>query len=96
MKQQASLKREQNDIQEHKEDLIQQKSIVEERLGVAQMDKVAIQHEIEELHKKVEISDQLLLQFSSGAEAPDSNGTLEEWAELETQVGTLTELLQKP
>jgi hypothetical protein len=67
---------------------------VEERHGVAHMDKEAMQQETEEFHK-VEILDKQLLQFSSGAEALDSNWAMKDWAKLETQVGTLTELLQK-
>jgi chromosome segregation ATPase len=91
----VALKQQLNDIQEHNEDLIQQKSHVEERLGVAHLDRVPMQREIEELHYKVEVLDRQLLQVSSGSEAPDINRAMEELAELQTQVGTLTKLLQK-
>jgi chromosome segregation ATPase len=91
----VALKQQLNDIQEHNEDLIQQKSHVEERLGVAHLDRAPMQREIEELHYKVEVLDRQLLQVSSGSEAPDINRAMEELAELQTQVGTLTKLLQK-
>jgi hypothetical protein len=68
---------------------------VEVRLGVAHLDKAVMRREVDKLHNKVEILDQQLLQFSSGAEVTSSNQATEGQAELKTQVGALTELLQK-
>jgi chromosome segregation ATPase len=94
-KQQAALQQQLDYVEERNEDLTQQKAHVEERPGVAHLDGAAMRREIQELHHKVQVLDQQLLQVSSGAEAPDSNRAKGEPAELQTQVGTLTELLQK-
>jgi hypothetical protein len=54
------------------------------------MEKAGMLQEIEEM-QNLEMSDLLLLLFSSGSEAPDSNQQLQqasyEWVQLQTQVG---------
>ncbi|XP_047380596.1 golgin subfamily A member 2 isoform X1 [Sciurus carolinensis] len=81
------------------EDLKQQNSELEERLRVLLAEKAAMQLGVEELQKKLEMSELLLQQFSSQSEAPDSNQQLqqaaEERAQLEKHVGQLTDSLKQ-
>uniref|UniRef100_A0A8D2D945 Golgin subfamily A conserved domain-containing protein n=1 Tax=Sciurus vulgaris TaxID=55149 RepID=A0A8D2D945_SCIVU len=81
------------------EDLKQQNSELEERLHVLLAEKAAMQLGVEELQKKLEMSELLLQQFSSQSEAPDSNQQLkqaaEERAQLEKHVGQLTDSLKQ-
>nr|XP_044998095.1 golgin subfamily A member 2 isoform X2 [Jaculus jaculus] len=81
------------------EDLKQQNSELEEKLRVLVAEKAAAQCGVEELQKKLEMSELLLQQFSSQAEAPDSNQQLqqamEERAQLEVHVNQLMESLKQ-
>ncbi|XP_074149872.1 golgin subfamily A member 2 isoform X1 [Sminthopsis crassicaudata] len=81
------------------EELKQQHSELEEKLRVLVAEKAATQMEIEELHKKLEMTELMLQQFSSQSGAPDSNQqlqlALEERMQLETHVGQLLESLQQ-
>ncbi|XP_008058834.1 golgin subfamily A member 2 [Carlito syrichta] len=77
------------------EDLLQQKSELEEKLRVLLTQKAAMQLEVEDLQKKQEMTELLLQQFSSACDSSDSNMKLqramEERAQLETHVGQLME-----
>ncbi|XP_052038125.1 golgin subfamily A member 2 isoform X4 [Apodemus sylvaticus] len=81
------------------EDLRQQNSELEEKLRVLVAEKAAAQLGVEELQKKLEMSELLLQQFSSQSEAPGGNEQLqhamEERAQLETHVGQLMESLKQ-
>ncbi|XP_074067141.1 golgin subfamily A member 2 isoform X2 [Macrotis lagotis] len=81
------------------EELKQQHSELEEKLRVLVAEKAATQMEVEELHKKLEMTELMLQQFSSQSGAPDSNQqlqqALEERMQLETHVGQLLESLQQ-
>ncbi|XP_068925603.1 golgin subfamily A member 2 isoform X7 [Petaurus breviceps papuanus] len=81
------------------EELKQQHSELEEKLRVLVAEKAATQVEVEELHKKLEMTELMLQQFSSQSGAPDSNHqlqqALEERMQLETHVGQLLESLQQ-
>ncbi|KAI5937971.1 Golgin subfamily A member 2 [Manis javanica] len=81
------------------EDLKQQNSELEEKLQVVVSEKAAVQLGMEQLQKKLEMSELLLQQFSNQPETPDSNQqlqqALEERAQLETHVGQLKDLLQQ-
>ncbi|XP_063084355.1 golgin subfamily A member 2 isoform X3 [Cavia porcellus] len=81
------------------EDLKQHNSELEERLRVLTAENAASQLGMEELQKKLEMSELLLQQFSSGSASPDSDQqfqqALEDRARLETHVGQLTESLKQ-
>ncbi|XP_031225656.1 golgin subfamily A member 2 isoform X7 [Mastomys coucha] len=81
------------------EDLRQQNSELEEKLRVLVAEKAAAQLGVEELQKKLEMSELLLQQFSSQSEASGGNEQLqhamEERAQLETHVGQLMESLKQ-
>ncbi|XP_034349794.1 golgin subfamily A member 2 isoform X3 [Arvicanthis niloticus] len=81
------------------EDLRQQNSELEEKLRVLGAEKAAAQLGVEELQKKLEMSELLLQQFSSQSEASGGNEQLqqamEERAQLETHVGQLMESLKQ-
>ncbi|XP_072488656.1 golgin subfamily A member 2 isoform X3 [Notamacropus eugenii] len=81
------------------EELKQQHSELEEKLRVLVAEKAATQVEVEELHKKLEMTELMLQQFSSQSGTPDSNQqlqqALEERMQLETHVGQLLESLQQ-
>ncbi|XP_065784426.1 golgin subfamily A member 2 isoform X5 [Muntiacus reevesi] len=80
------------------EDLKQQNSELEEKLRLLMIEKSAMQLGVEELQKKLEMSELLLQQFSSQP-APDSNQqlqqALEERAQLETHVEQLKDSLKQ-
>ncbi|XP_057403724.1 golgin subfamily A member 2 isoform X4 [Balaenoptera acutorostrata] len=80
------------------EDLKQQTSELEEKLRVMAKEKAAMQLGIEELQKKMEMSELLLQQFSSQP-TPDSSQqlqqALEEQAQLETHVEQLKDSLKQ-
>ncbi|XP_028612740.1 golgin subfamily A member 2 isoform X2 [Grammomys surdaster] len=81
------------------EDLRQQNSELEEKLRVLGAEKAAAQLGVEELQKKLEMSELLLQQFSSQSEASGGNEQLqqamEERAQLETHVNQLMESLKQ-
>ncbi|KAM9720518.1 golgin subfamily A member 2 isoform 2-T2 [Dama dama] len=80
------------------EDLKQQNSELEEKLRLLVIEKSAMQLGVEELQKKLEMSELLLQQFSSQP-APDSSQqlqqALEERAQLETHVEQLKDSLKQ-
>ncbi|OBS69254.1 hypothetical protein A6R68_02164, partial [Neotoma lepida] len=86
-------------LDKNNEDLRQQNSELEEKLRVLVAEKAAAQLGLEELQKKLEMSELLLQQFSSQSEASDSNQQLqhamEERAQLETHVDQLMESLKQ-
>ncbi|KAM5298592.1 golgin subfamily A member 2 [Ctenodactylus gundi] len=77
------------------EDLKQVNSELEERLRIALAQQGTMQLGMEELQKKLEMSELLLQQFSNGSESTDADQQLqkakEEQAQLEKQVAQLTE-----
>ncbi|KFO31894.1 Golgin subfamily A member 2 [Fukomys damarensis] len=79
------------------EDLKQHNSELEERLRVLAAENAARQLGVEELQKKLEMSELLLQQFSSGSVSHDGDQqfqqAVEDRARLETHVGQLTESL---
>ncbi|KAF5928217.1 hypothetical protein HPG69_016590 [Diceros bicornis minor] len=81
------------------EDLKQQNSELEEKLRVLLTKKESLQLGMEELQKKLEMSELLLQQFSSQSEPRDNNQQLQqalaERAQLETQVVQLKDLLRQ-
>ncbi|XP_037008159.2 golgin subfamily A member 2 isoform X6 [Artibeus jamaicensis] len=81
------------------EDLKQENSELQEKLRVLVTDKEAVQLSLEELQRKLEMSELLLQQFSSQSETPDSREqlqqALEERAQLETRVEQLKDLLKQ-
>ncbi|XP_036039777.1 golgin subfamily A member 2 isoform X2 [Onychomys torridus] len=98
-KERDALKLELYKNNKNNEDLRQQNSELEEKLRVLVAEKAAAQLGVEELQKKLEMSELLLQQFSSQSEASDSNQQLqhamEERAQLETHVGQLMESLKQ-
>ncbi|XP_028740521.1 golgin subfamily A member 2 isoform X2 [Peromyscus leucopus] len=98
-KERDALKLELYKNNKNSEDLRQQNSELEEKLRVLVAEKAAAQLGVEELQKKLEMSELLLQQFSSQSEASDSNQQLqhamEERAQLETHVGQLMESLRQ-
>ncbi|XP_051041126.1 golgin subfamily A member 2 isoform X3 [Phodopus roborovskii] len=98
-KERDALKLELYKNNKNNEDLRQQNSELEEKLRVLVAEKAAAQSGVEELQKKLEMSELLLQQFSSQSEASDSNQQLqhaiEERAQLETHVGQLMESLKQ-
>ncbi|KAL1786030.1 golgin subfamily A member 2 isoform X1 [Sigmodon hispidus] len=98
-KERDALKLELYKNNKNNEDLRQQNSELEEKLRVLVTEKAAAQLGVEELQKKLEMSELLLQQFSSQSEASDSNQQLqhamEERAQLETHVGQLMESLKQ-
>ncbi|XP_069870702.1 golgin subfamily A member 2 isoform X4 [Dipodomys merriami] len=98
-KERDALKLELYKNNKNNEDLTELNSELEERLQVLLTEKEAMQLGMEELQKKLEMSEVLLLQFSSQSESPDSNQQLqqamEERAQLERKVEQLTELLKQ-
>ncbi|XP_006154089.1 golgin subfamily A member 2 isoform X4 [Tupaia chinensis] len=80
------------------EELKELNSELEEKLRILAAEKATTQLGMEELQKKLEMSELLLQQFSSRSEVPDSNQQLqqamEDRAQLQTQVEQLTESLQ--
>ncbi|XP_023556252.1 golgin subfamily A member 2 isoform X3 [Octodon degus] len=81
------------------EDLKQHNSELEERLRVLTAENAASQLGVDELQKKLEMSELLLQQFSSGSASTDGDQqfqqALEDRARLETQVAQLTESLRQ-
>ncbi|CAO2597964.1 Golgin subfamily A member 2 [Lemmus lemmus] len=98
-KERDALKLELYKNNKNNEDLKQQNSELEEKLRILVAEKAAAQLGVEELQKKLEMSELLLQQFSSQSEASDSNQQLqhamEERAQLETHVGQLMESLKQ-
>lgn len=98
-KERDALKLELYKNNKNNEDLRQQNSELEEKLRILVAEKAAAQLGVEELQKKLEMSELLLQQFSSQSEASDSNQQLqhamEERAQLETHVGQLIESLKQ-
>ncbi|XP_075841928.1 golgin subfamily A member 2 isoform X4 [Microtus pennsylvanicus] len=98
-KERDALKLELYKNNKNNEDLRQQNSELEEKLRILVAEKTAAQLGVEELQKKLEMSELLLQQFSSQSEASDSNQQLqhvmEERAQLETHVGQLMESLKQ-
>ncbi|XP_055456827.1 golgin subfamily A member 2 isoform X1 [Psammomys obesus] len=98
-KERDALKLELYKNNKNNEDLRQQNSELEEKVRVLVAEKTAAQLGVEELQKKLEMSELLLQQFSSQSEASDSNQQLqhamEERAQLETHVGQLMESLKQ-
>ncbi|XP_027279623.1 golgin subfamily A member 2 isoform X6 [Cricetulus griseus] len=98
-KERDALKLELYKNNKNNEDLKQQNSELEEKLRVLVAEKAAAQSGVEDLQKKLEMSELLLQQFSSQSEASDSNQQLqhamEERAQLETHVGQLMESLKQ-
>ncbi|XP_052578920.1 golgin subfamily A member 2 isoform X4 [Peromyscus californicus insignis] len=98
-KERDALKLELYKNNKNNEDLRQQNSELEEKLRVLVAEKAAAQLGVEELQKRLEMSELLLQQFSSQSEASDSNQQLqhamEERAQLETHVGQLMESLKQ-
>lgn len=98
-KERDALKLELYKNNKNNEDLRQQNSELEEKLRILVTEKAAAQLGVEELQKKLEMSELLLQQFSSQSEASDSNQQLqhamEERAQLETHVGQLMESLKQ-
>ncbi|XP_042536880.1 golgin subfamily A member 2 isoform X4 [Dipodomys spectabilis] len=98
-KERDALKLELYKNNKNNEDLTELNSELEERLQVLLTEKEAMQLGMEELQKKLEMSEVLLLQFSSQSESPDGNQQLqqamEERAQLERKVEQLTELLKQ-
>ncbi|XP_026632931.1 golgin subfamily A member 2 isoform X6 [Microtus ochrogaster] len=98
-KERDALKLELYKNNKNNEDLRQQNSELEEKLRISVAEKAAAQLGVEELQKKLEMSELLLQQFSSQSEASDSNQQLqhamEERAQLETHVGQLMESLKQ-
>ncbi|XP_008577354.1 PREDICTED: golgin subfamily A member 2 isoform X1 [Galeopterus variegatus] len=98
-KERDALKLDLYNSKKNSEDLKQHNSELEEKLRVLVTEKAAMQLGMEELQKKLEMSELLLQQLSSQSEAPDSNQQLqqamEERAKLETHVGQLMESLQQ-
>ncbi|XP_077624435.1 golgin subfamily A member 2 isoform X1 [Crocuta crocuta] len=80
------------------EDLKEQNSELQERLRVCMKEKEALQLGVEDLEKKLEMSELLLQQFSSGSQPPDSSEqlqqALEERARLETRMEQLKDTLK--
>uniref|UniRef100_H0WMW7 Golgin subfamily A conserved domain-containing protein n=1 Tax=Otolemur garnettii TaxID=30611 RepID=H0WMW7_OTOGA len=81
------------------DDLKQVNSEQQEKLRFLESEKVALQQQFEELQKKLDLSELLLLQFTSPSEALNSNQqlqqALEERAKLEKRVAELTELMKR-
>ncbi|XP_026369844.2 golgin subfamily A member 2 isoform X2 [Ursus arctos] len=81
------------------EDLKQQNSELEEKLRVLVNEKAGMQLRVEELQKKLEMSELLLQQFSSESKTPDSSQELQqalhERAQLETRMGQLRDTLKQ-
>ncbi|XP_078184796.1 golgin subfamily A member 2 isoform X2 [Callithrix jacchus] len=81
------------------EDLKQEKSELEEKLRVLVTEKAGMQLNLEELQKKLEMTELLLQQFSSQCEAPDANQQLqqaiEERAQLEAHLGQVMESVRQ-
>ncbi|ERE71235.1 golgin subfamily A member 2 [Cricetulus griseus] len=98
-KERDALKLELYKNNKNNEDLKQQNSELEEKLRVLVAEKAAAQSGVEDLQKKLEMSELLLQQFSSQSEASDSKQQLqhamEERAQLETHVGQLMESLKQ-
>ncbi|XP_044634590.1 golgin subfamily A member 2 isoform X4 [Equus asinus] len=98
-KERDALKLELYKNNKNNEDLKQQNSELEEKLLVLLTKKDSMQLEVEELRKKLEMSELLLQQFSSPSEPRDSNQqlqqALEEQAQLQRQVEELKHLLKQ-
>nr|XP_015291888.1 PREDICTED: golgin subfamily A member 2 isoform X4 [Macaca fascicularis] len=84
---------------QNNEDLKQEKSELEEKLRVLVTEKAGMQLNLEELQKKLEMTELLLQQFSSRCEAPDANQQLqqavEERAQLEAHLGQVMESVRQ-
>ncbi|XP_029775750.1 golgin subfamily A member 2 isoform X2 [Suricata suricatta] len=80
------------------EDLKEQNSELQERLRVCMEEKAALQLGVGDLEKKLEMSELLLQQFSSGSQPADSNQqlqqALEEQARLEARMEQLKDTLK--
>ncbi|XP_048199986.1 golgin subfamily A member 2 isoform X10 [Perognathus longimembris pacificus] len=98
-KERDALKLELYKNNKNNEDLTELNSELEERLRVLLTEKEGMQLGMEELQKKLEMSEVLLLQFSSQSESTDSSQQLqqamEERVQLERKVEQLTELLKQ-
>uniref|UniRef100_A0A0D9RIA1 Golgin subfamily A conserved domain-containing protein n=1 Tax=Chlorocebus sabaeus TaxID=60711 RepID=A0A0D9RIA1_CHLSB len=79
-------------------ELKQENSALAEQLPVVLTDKAGIQRNLEELKKKLELTDLTLQQLSSWCEGPNANQQLqqpmEEWAQLESTWGRVIEWLK--
>uniref|UniRef100_A0A8C3X1M2 Golgin subfamily A conserved domain-containing protein n=1 Tax=Catagonus wagneri TaxID=51154 RepID=A0A8C3X1M2_9CETA len=97
-KERDALKLELYKNNKNSEDLKQQKSELEEKLRLMATEKAAMRLGMEELQKKLEMSELLLQQFSTQP-APDSSQqlqqALEERAQLQTYVGQLQDSLRQ-
>uniref|UniRef100_A0A8C0L0G3 Golgin A2 n=1 Tax=Canis lupus dingo TaxID=286419 RepID=A0A8C0L0G3_CANLU len=95
-KERDTLKLELYKNNKNNEDLKQQNSELEEKLQVMVREKAAMQLGMEELQKKLEMSELLLQQFSSQSKSPDSSQelhqALEERTQLEAHVGEQLQL----
>nr|XP_011709826.1 golgin subfamily A member 2 isoform X4 [Macaca nemestrina] len=84
---------------QNNDDLKQEKSELEEKLRVLVTEKAGMQLNLEELQKKLEMTELLLQQFSSRCEAPDANQQLqqamEERAQLEAHLGQVMESVRQ-
>ncbi|XP_072604583.1 golgin subfamily A member 2 isoform X8 [Vulpes vulpes] len=98
-KERDTLKLELYKNNKNNEDLKQQNSELEEKLQVMVREKAAMQLGMEELQKKLEMSELLLQQFSSQSKSPDNSQelhqALEERTQLEAHVGELRDLLKQ-
>ncbi|XP_025744068.1 golgin subfamily A member 2 isoform X1 [Callorhinus ursinus] len=98
-KERDALKLELYKNNKNNEDLQQQNSELDEKLRVLVNEKAGMQLRLEELQKKLEMSELLLQQFSSQSKIPDSSQelqqALEDRAQLEARVGQLKDSLKQ-
>ncbi|XP_019650771.1 golgin subfamily A member 2 isoform X3 [Ailuropoda melanoleuca] len=98
-KERDALKLELYKNNKNSEDLEQQNSELEEKLRVLVNEKAGMQLRVEELQKKLEMSELLLQQFFSPSETPDSSQelqqALQERAQLEARVGQLRDTVKQ-
>ncbi|XP_035973788.2 golgin subfamily A member 2 isoform X3 [Halichoerus grypus] len=98
-KERDALKLELYKNNKNNEDLKQQNSELDEKLRVLVNEKAGMQLRMEELQKKLEMSELLLQQFSSQSKTPDSSQelqqALEDRAQLEARVGQLKDSLKQ-
>ncbi|XP_064435700.1 golgin subfamily A member 2 isoform X7 [Mirounga angustirostris] len=98
-KERDALKLELYKNNKNNEDLTQQNSELDEKLRVLVNEKAGMQLRMEELQKKLEMSELLLQQFSSQSKTPDSSQELQQAlkdrAQLEAHVGQLKDSLKQ-
>ncbi|XP_044776727.1 golgin subfamily A member 2 isoform X7 [Neomonachus schauinslandi] len=98
-KERDALKLELYKNNKNNEDLTQQNSELDEKLRVLVNEKAGMQLRMEELQKKLEMSELLLQQFSSQSKTPDSSQELQQAlkdrAQLEARVGQLKDSLKQ-